>query len=289
MSAPLSSSHFSVQRNNQRGLPHHYVLSPSVESGGHLVSPELIGDLRENVVPAFMLLAGVTDLTQTGFRMVVDITPPVKPTIHLVAGVGVPNLSPQDWRTPQTTSWNPQDEAPFFDSCAEAAGESLEQMKFGLGMLYAGDERDVFGVYDGDPKAKTHFLMLAAQRFGTMVDEEFTAKHWVKFFQNTYKILESLGLTNQPTRYIVNSGAGYQLAPRLHMHVQNSKGSMPRIFPHDYDFEIFPDGTILAPVGSSKHAAVIALIDQRQTIEGFSNEAIAQRKEIDQKILDALK
>jgi|GEM_PF-2111512 len=251
---------------------------------GPLGDPETVKELRGNILPRFMEGGEIEDLTEKGFRVAVDIRPPYpSPEVHLISGNDVSAQNPQDWLSPQT-KWNPEGPAVFFEKCAWSATRGLEiaPEPFGNRMLYAGKEREVFGVMDGDPKSETHFLVLAVPVFGNIVDAGFTAEHMIKFFETAYQICEEMGILDQHIRFVLNTGTGFQVGARVHMHVQSAKEGLPIMFPEDYGFEVAECGVIRAPADSEVHGLVTTLIRARQQIQGFSSHAVEVKKGIDQ-------
>jgi len=277
------SVHFSRRMEQGKGIAYHWILELKGErknplgSGGHLRSREAVTELRDVFLPDFMKRAGLKDLTENGFRLALDIRQPDSPVIHLMAGTSVAPQNPHDWLSKSLERWDPAAPAPFFEKCAEAARKGEETMAFGNQMLYAEGSRGIFGVLDGDPKSETHFLVLAAQTFGTIMDKGFTVNHLNRFFETAFQICQQLGILEQHTRFVINTGTGFQVGPRVHMHVLSAKTGLPSMFPVDYGFEVSGDGMILQPAGSAKHGEVIDVIKARQQIEGFSPAAKAAR------------
>ncbi len=268
--------HWRITLKNKRDLPQ--------GPGGILRSPAAVAELRDEFLPNFMLIAGLNDLTRRGFRMVVESADSVcAPEIHLISGQGVAAQNPQDWLSP-SVPWNPQAPAVFFEKCAEAAASGQAKMAFGNQMLYAGENRDVFGVRDGDPKSDIHFLILAREAFGNFMDQGFTAEHLNQFFETAFRISHTLMFEFDPVRYTANLGTGFQVGPRVHMHVQHAREDLPSLFPQTYGFSVTKQGTVTAPADSPAHKEVVRLIAARQEIKGFSSEAAAQRRAIDQQL-----
>lgn len=280
---PRKSVHFSGRIEHQKGIIYHWILQLKGERknpsgpGGHLRSREAVEELRDIFLTDFMVSAGLKDLTETGFRLALDIQRPDSPVIHLMAGKNVAPQNPHDWLSKSLERWNPAAPAPFFEKCAEAAREGAKTMAFGNQMLYGEGSRDFFGVLDGNPKSETHFLVLAAQTFGNIMDKGFTVDHLNQFFETAFQICQQLGIFDQHTRFVINNGTGFQVGPRVHMHVMSAEKGLPSMFPVDYGFEVSEEGMILQPVGSGKHVEVIDVIKARQQIEGFSPEAKAAR------------
>jgi diadenosine tetraphosphate (Ap4A) HIT family hydrolase len=255
---------------------------------GHIVGPEPIKDLRSEVL-SFSREAGISDLTKSGMRMVIDVANPENPAeVHLFAGEGTPCACFQDWRN-SMGQWNPNTTSPFLEAVDEAAKDRLPVMKFGPLMFYPFEDSEVVGVSDGDPKADVHFVMLATKVFRTMLDPGFNEAYWIKFLEGAYKVLNFLNIEKKHTRFIVNTGNGFQNGPRVHMHVLNSRDEFPSLFPQDYGFLVGNDGKILAPTGSFAHETIIQMIEKRIAIQGFTPEAAEQRKKSDETILSLLK
>lgn len=269
---------------------HHQVFTP--KDAAHprsLVDAGLLRDFKSSVLPAFMEQAGITDLRENGFRMIVNIGDQVKPTeIHLISGENVPAFCPQDWLSLPLT-WDPDAPAPFFELCAEAARAKQPTMKFGNRLFHVDGLEGAFGVTDGDPKVENHLLVLAIERFATMADPAFTVEYWQKFFSCAERIIKTLELENNPTRYIANFGNNFQAGPRVHMHIHNSSSGLLSPFPQDYGFLVGDQGIISAPDNSPKHQQVVDLIKQGLQINGFSTEAKAEKAGIDKKILNLTK
>jgi len=291
---PKGLNHFSAAARATRGTNQHWIITLRRKRGvpqgpgGVLRSPEAAKELRDEFLPHFMTAARLQDLTKQGFRMVVESADSVSaPEIHLISGTRVAAQNPQDWLSP-SVKWDPAAPAVFFEKCAEAAREGNEKMAFGNQMLYSGQDRSVFGVKDGDPKSPTHFLVLASDVFGNFMDHSFTSEHLNSFFETAFQITRTLDLLDRPIRYVANIGTGFQVGPRVHIHVQSAREGFPSMFPHDYGFSVAEKGTIVAPEGSKPHTEVIRLISERQNVEGFSAEAAAQRKEIDQLLVNQL-
>jgi diadenosine tetraphosphate (Ap4A) HIT family hydrolase len=235
-----------------------------------------------------MRAAGIDCLTEQGFRVAVEVRRQnASPEIHLIAGDRASAQNPQDWLTPSTT-WNPSGPAAFFEKCAEAAVAGQERMAFGNQMVYAGGNREIFGVMDGDPKSEIHFLVLATRSFGNFMDADFTVDHMIKFFETAYRICEEMGVLDQHIRLVSNIGTGFQVGARVHMHVQSAREGLPSMFPHDYGFEVGEGGVIRAPEGSEVHGLVTTLIGMRQQIKGFSSHAAEVKQGIDQILLGQL-
>ena len=288
-----TAKHFSVRVERNKGIRSHLVLEliskkirPS-GPGGHLRSREAVTELRDTLLPDFMDWAGLHDLTERGLRIAVDILRSDSPVVHLMAGPKVAAQSPQDWLSP-SVAWNPNAPAVFFEKCAAAAREGAETMAFGAQMLYAGKARDSFGVWDGNPKSETHFLVLANDVFGNMMDRGFTAEHLNKFFETAFQICEQLGILDQHVRFVSNIGTGFQVGPRVHMHVQSDKEGLPSMFPQDYGFKVLEDGTVEALQDSKPHREAVRLIELRKKITGFEADKKEARKIIDQLLLDQL-
>ncbi|MDD5382833.1 MAG: HIT domain-containing protein [Candidatus Margulisbacteria bacterium] len=282
----VDTAYFSGRVEQRLGVKHHLVLDlkGGIEipkgPGGHLRSREAVAELREELLPDFSAQAGIQELTERGLRMSVDIARNSSPVIQLIAGPDVAAQSPQDWLSPSVV-WNPNAPALFFERCAEAAADGADKMAFGNKMLYADKQREFFGVVDGDLKAETHFLVLARAAFGNILDHGFTADHLNRFFETAFQICKQLGILDQQIRFIANTGTGFQVGPRVHMHVLSSRESLPSMFPVDYGFSVVAGGTIVSPEGSAIHDEVIALIGKRQQIKGFTEQAKTERKAID--------
>lgn len=291
-----ADSHFKLVRIDSSCYPYHCILELDQTKidykGGHLQSEAAIIELKDKIIPAFMHWAGITDIRTRGFRIVVEAGPELKQTqVHLIAGnENTPLLSqnPQDWLSPPV-QWNPDVEsAPFFDFCSLAATQGDVLMRFGQKMLYAPDQRTVFGVIDGDPKSETHFLVLASQAFSCILDPGFTIDYLIKFFEVAYALSEQQGINKQTIRLVINTGQGAQAGPRVHLHVQSSSGKLPSMFPVTYGFSITPEGIIQPPSNSGIHIDIIDLIRERLAIKGFSPEAKQARLVLDAQIMHAL-
>jgi len=251
-----------------------------------------LGELRDTIIPDFAKAAGVNlnGLSENGFRFIVDVLPGEHSAIiNLLAGDDAPNPNPQDWTTARPTSWDPTQPVPFFEMSAEAAKAKLQTMKFGNRIFNVDGEDKVFGVVDGDPKADTHFLMLTRHPYATMVAEGFTDDLWLRYFMGAYGILKTLGVENQQYRFVANFGMGFQMSPRVHMHVLSSPQGLPGTFPEEYGFTVGSGGIILAPAGSAVHRMIIELIEERRRMTGFAPEKVSKRKELDNEIADLLK
>jgi len=286
MICEINTAYFSGRVEQSKGIRFHQVLQLKSGSGinegvgGHFGRREAVAELRNKLLPDFMAQAGIQDLTGSGLRMAVEIAQAGSPVVHLMAGPDVPAQNPQDWLSP-SVPWNPHAPAVFFERCVAAAKEGLPKMAFGNQMLYAGANREVFGVVDGDPKAETHFLVLANEVFGNIMDRGFTAEHLNGFFGTAFQLCQQLGIIDQHIRYVANTGTGFQVGPRVHMHVTSAREGLPSMFPVDYGFGVVAGGTIVSPEDSTEHAAAMALIGKRLQIKGFSDEAKAAKKEID--------
>lgn len=255
--------------------------------------------MRRGDIPQFMRTAGIEDFKSSGFRLVVDV-PAFYPsmdtrseqlaTVHMFSGKFTPNLSPQDWMTPKPAVWDPGAEIKFYDLCIEAARRGASNMQFGNTMYYPGGRNvSVFGVSDGDPKAGTHFLMLAEKRSATMADDNFNYGDLYDFFSGAHQILSGLSIADQKTRYAVNFGLGYQAMPRVHMHVMSFAGYMPKILPQDYGFTVSEDGSVTSPEESPIHQQILDIIEKRRDIAGFDDEARQERKTLDLEIMSQLR
>jgi len=292
MSNEVNTTYFSGKQDPCRAIKYHLLLQLKQNQqlqgpGGHLGSRAAVAELRNKILPDFMAQAGIQDLTEKGLRLAVDIPQGEKPIIHLIAGPNVAAQCAQDWLSP-AVPWNPQAPAAFFERCAEAARNGAKRMAFGNQMLYVSDRREVFGVMDGDPKATTHFLILATDVFGNVMDKGFTAEHLNAFFETAFQLCEQFGIINQPVRFIANTGTGFQVGPRVHLHVLSSPEGLPSMFPVDYGFSVAESGIIVSPSGSPAHDRIIDLIKERQQIKGFTEEAKSKRKELDQTIFAQL-
>jgi diadenosine tetraphosphate (Ap4A) HIT family hydrolase len=138
---------------------------------------------------------------------------------------------------------------------------------------------------DGDPKAETHFLVLATETFGNIMDNGFTADHLNNFFEVAYKLCQQLGILGQHVRLVANTGTGFQQSPRVHMHVSSARAGLPSMFPVDYGFSVAENGTVVAPANSSGHQTILELIIQRGKVQGFSPEAKAEKLRIDEQLM----
>jgi diadenosine tetraphosphate (Ap4A) HIT family hydrolase len=277
----INSANFLPRIEQGKGIEHHLVLR------GRLDSRAAVAELRDSLLPDFMAQAGIKALTKTGLRIAVDILPNEPPVVQLMAGDNVPAQNPQDWLS-ASVCWDPTAPAIFFERCTEAARAGLEKMAFGNRMLYAGEQREVFGVVDGDPKLETHFLVLASSVFGNIMDQGFTSAQLNQFFETAFVLCRQLGILNQPIRYVANTGTGFQVGPRVHLHVLSDRRGLPSMFPSDYGFSVGAGGTIISPTESSAHLDIVDLIGQRQQIKGFSPEAKTARQELDARLLDKL-
>lgn len=291
---PKGLNHFSAAAKATRGTNQHWAITLKGQRaipqgpGGILRTPEAAKELRETLLPHYMKTAGIQDLTKQGFRLVVEAASSLSaPEIHLISGTRVAAQNPQDWLSP-SVKWDPKAPAVFFEKCTEAAVLGNETMAFGNRMLYVEGTRNIFGIMDGDPKSETHFLVLASDIFGNFMDNGFTAKHLNRFFETAFQITRTLNLLDQPIRYVANIGTGFQVGPRVHMHVQIAREGFPSMFPHDYGFSVTEKGTIMAPDGTEIRGEVIRLIKTRQEVTGFSAEAAAQRKGIDRLLINQL-
>ncbi len=282
----VNTAHLSGRTEQRIAVRHPLVLTPNTP-GGRFGTWEAVTELRIKLLPDFMAQAGIQDLTERGLRISVDITRNNSPVVQLMAGPDVPAQNPQDWLSP-SVPWNPKSPALFFERCAEAAKAGSDKMAFGNRMLYAGGQRDIFGVVDGDPKLETHFLILAQAEHGNVMDQGFSADHLIRFFEIAYELCRQLGILDQPIRYVANTGTGFQVGPRVHMHVLSAKGKLPSMFPVDYGFNVTTGGTIVSPEGSAPHAEVVDLIGKRLQIKGFYEAAKAERIAVDSLLLNRL-
>jgi diadenosine tetraphosphate (Ap4A) HIT family hydrolase len=291
-----SSPYFYAGVVRGKGITHHFLLERKENAtpgpGGHLGSREAVTELRETWLPAFLEKAGINNLTEKGFRLSVDIGLTRPPVVQLMAGPDVPAQCPQDWRSPSVV-WAPFAPAAFFEQSAEAAkkGAATMPMPFGNRMLYSGERKDYlgtnfFGVVDGDPKAPTHFLVLAAESFGNILN--LSNESLCRFFEAAFALCQRMETRAQPIKYVTNIGTGFQVGPRVHMHVLSSPGKLPSIFPTDYGFQVGKGGTITSPPASPEHDAVIDLIERRKQVKGFSPEAKAERGKIDLELMAKL-
>jgi hypothetical protein len=60
------------------------------------------------------------------------------------------------------------------------------------------------------------------------------------------------------------------------------------MFPVDYGFKVVAGGTIVSPEGSAVHDEVIALIEKRRGIGGFTEKAKMERMALDSLLLKKL-
>ncbi|MFC1511161.1 HIT domain-containing protein [Candidatus Margulisiibacteriota bacterium] len=251
--------------------------------GGHLRSREAVTELRDVAMPDFMAWAGIRELTHKGFRMIVEIGPPGSPlVVQLITGTRVAPQNPQDWLS-AAKEWDPNGPARFFDAAARAARQEFRNMEdpFHNLMFYAGREREVFGVVDGDPKSETHFLVLAAEPFQHVMDPRFTADYLIKYFETAYQICEEMGISGQHIRFVTNVGSGFQEGARVHMHGQSARAGLPSMSPAAYGFGVDTGGVIIAPPNSERHGRVITLIESRK-------EPGADKSRIDRELLAVL-
>ena len=289
----VNTVNFSGRVEQRCGVRHHLALQSKggIEipkgPGGHLGSREAVAELREIILPDFVAQVGIREMTESGLRLSVDITRKGSPLVQLMAGPDVAAQNPQDWMSPSVV-WNPNAPALFFERCAEAAKEGLDRMAFGNKMLYADEQRDVFGVVDGDPKSETHFLVLGRAVFGNIMDQGFTADHLNRFFETAFQLCRQLGILDQQIRFVANTGTGFQVGPRVHMHVISSRESLPSMFPVDYGFKVVAGGTIVSSEGYAVHDEVIALIEKRRGIGGFTEKAKMERMALDLLLLKKL-
>jgi len=285
MSAP---SYFEVRVGNKPGVPYYYIVNPKIRTNLRRLSFGMVEEIRGEILPEFMRSFDL-NADQSGFRLVIESDRRNNSfNCHLMAGEGVPAQNPQDWTTSTRTRWKRRaegDPPSFFDLCAEAASRNAPEMKFGNAMLYPNLTDGVFGVKDGDPKAELHFLVLAGWPCGNMADTGFTSQLWYAFFLSALRILIDHNADNHHIRYIANCGSGFQVGPRVHMHVLASIHPLPSVFPSDYGFEISPDGTIKAPYEGKEQEEIIKLIRQRALIQGFSEKARIERKRLDSDLL----
>jgi len=288
-----TARNFSIRVVKNKDVPKHLVLhlnerkTKPTGPGGHLKRQAAVVELRNKILPDFMAWAELKDLTKTGFRVAIDIEKAEDPVIHLMAGVGVAAQSPQDWLSPPVI-WNPNAPALFFEKSAEAAKNNSENMAFENKMLYSSSNRNIFGVVDGDPKAPTHFLILAQNTFGNIMDKGFTAQDLNKFFETAYNLCQQMGILDQHIRLVANTGTGFQVGPRVHMHILSDKDRLPSMFPVDYGFELYEDGTLFKPKTQVIRMSIMNLINRRLKIEGFSAEANQLRQTIDLRLMRKL-
>lgn len=293
MVSAINTRYFSGRVEQSKGILHHHALQLKNHNirclgpGGHFGSRAAVAELRATILPNFMRQTGIQNLTERGLRIAVDIEKNGLPRVHLMAGPDVAAQNPQDWLT-ASEKWDPTASGLFFEKCAAAAQDGLAKMAFGNSMLYVGEEKDIFGVMDGDPKADIHFLILSASVFGNVMDDNFTADHLSRFVETAHHLCQRLGIINQPIRFVANTGTGFQMGPRIHMHVMSAQAGLPSLFPVDYGFTVGAGGIIAAPPHSQKHNEVISLIEERLGIKGFSPEAAMLRKGIDMLILHKL-
>ncbi|OGC34679.1 hypothetical protein A2311_05555 [candidate division WOR-1 bacterium RIFOXYB2_FULL_48_7] len=275
----MKSHLLDLRSKTSRGYAHHWQFQTTQTGRKPLTNPALLRAIREEVIPEYREAAGIEDLRVSGMRMVVDAPSTEKPvTIHFISGPGVPNFNPQDWLTPASTNWDPTVEGRFFELSAAGAAQGLKTMAFGNPLFVMRDLLPMFGVADGDPKAMTHFLMMATERFGTMADDGFTTDLWVKAFTGTERILWSLKHDFDPVRYVANFGNGFQQGPRVHLHVMAQPIGFGSIFPQDYGYELNNDGTIQA-AADEQLARLYSLIEARK--QAGSKE---EKRQIDQEI-----
>jgi len=282
------SRYFEVKACTSKGIEHHLWARP-LNSVGHIGDIQVIAELREKLVPYYMMEANIHSLVSKGFRLVIDYPSPNKPAeVHLISGKGTGHVSPPDWLTARVDAWDPSARADFYSMCSQAARSRLNKVLSGNRMFYPSDQNDIFAVENGDPKADSHWLMFSIyDHFRTMADPHFTADLWRKYFLGAQAILKSLGIDGRPARYTVNFGLGAM--PRPHLHILSYSGDMLSPFPSDHGFIAQDNGTIVAPKGSDIHAKVIALIKERGNISGSSSEAKAEKKKLDEMIFNYLK
>ncbi|MBI5699638.1 hypothetical protein HZC35_04920 [Candidatus Saganbacteria bacterium] len=238
MSFDVNGSSFSVERNVRRGLRHHYVLKPKVKEPGVLSNLALIGDLKENVLPALRRQHG------QGFRMVVEHPlPQVAPEIHLLAGVGIARVNPQEWRTPVR-----QARYTLYDA-------------IDANILY--QKGGVYGVGALDPKSSIHFYVMTLRPFAHLLEAPLDM--WVELFQGAERIIKTLNHAAQYVRYTVEVGDGFQQFPGAGLQVQGGVNSLPSFLPQDYGFEVNQEGVIEAPDGSQPHQELIITIEKRRS------------------------
>jgi diadenosine tetraphosphate (Ap4A) HIT family hydrolase len=237
----------------------------------HDLAGEPADKLRNIILPGFICQHDLNAETK-GLRLVIGIEP-ASPAlrIDLFAGDGsrgVPAQNPQDWILPTTNPWQrfSPGRISFLDRCAEAALRELPALPSEFGgnqLLFPLGNSAVFAVMDGDPKAPVHFLVLASEPYGNMADDNFTAELWGAFFQAAARVLSEKA-DNCYARLVANFGGGFQVGPRVHLHVMASPEPFPSLFPADYGFIENQDGSISAPAGSQKHEEAIALLQSRK-------------------------
>lgn len=252
-----------------------------------LRNPAYLRNLRNKLLPAFIRLAGIKNISKRGIRMVIDVQPDQGlATIHLMAGPATPNPCPQDWTATRETKWDPK--APnFFQKVAAVAKTAAKTTASGTKLFYPDAENEVFGIESGDPKTDIHFLMLSMQHYDTLADAGFSERSWLKFFDGAYQILRTLGVEGMPARYVANFGMGFQATARLHMHVhvQRSPNVLPSLDPKDYGLEVNDDGSVRAPANASTdHIRLVALINKWKETKGFGAAEIKSRIDINKEL-----
>lgn len=251
-----------------------------------LRNPAFLRNVKNKVLPAFLRLAGIKDISKRGMRMVIDVRPDqCLAMIHLMAGSATPNPCPQDWTVPRETKWDPK--APnFFQKVAAAAKNGEKATASGTKLFYPDADNEVFGIESGDPKTDIHFLMLSMQHYDTLADARMSERLWLKFFEGAYQILRTLEVEGRPTRYVANFGMGFQATARLHMHVhvQKSPNVLPSLDPKDHGLEVNDDGSVRVPANSPDHERLVALIKKWEATKGFGTAQDETRRNINKEL-----
>lgn len=298
-----AASSFSIAEHRPSGYQKHLVLQIAnprsreglATRGGHLGNRMALVELWGEVIPAFMKEADISSVAQAGYRLAVEVPGTDDPIlIHLIAGTrAVPVLSqnPHEWRSAPVV-WNPFLRKPaFFDGCAASAAKGLKRVRspFGNPVYYARGGRSVFGVRDGDPKSPTHFLVLAQQPLSCIEDPGFTADRFIQFFEVAYAICEQMGINRQGVRLVMNTGQGVQAGPRVHMHVQSDPAGLVSMWPNDYGLGITQEAKVSPIKAHPLHAAVIEAMERRPAINARTPEGLAERSQLDIKLVDDLR
>jgi|GEM_PF-6611821 len=223
--------------------------------------------LREQYIPRFMKMAGITDVKERGLRLVIDLNAEGASRMHLFAGEGAPNVNPQDWRVPK-------------DHPSLITHQTL-------------------GVTDH--KTEIHFLSLSSPEINSFMDPCFTPNMWEDMFiaaQATLKaLIKRYDLVPVTVRMISNAGLGFQFLPRAHFYVQAYFDGrlVSELDPVLYGFAVRNNGVIEVNAnGTSKllksdpaqeQAEIIRMIDERGSITGSGPEQKEARIAIDRLLL----
>lgn len=233
--------------------------------------------LREQYIPKFLRDAGIDDVRTRGMRLVVDINEKGPSWVHLFAGTGVPNVNPQDWRTPK----------------------DHQSLRPDQSNVISHESTDVFGFEVRDPKSELHFLMLAMNGTKSFMDPLFTSDLWDQMFFGAEAVLQKLlsgtDLTPAAVRIISNAGFGFQLVPSVSFDVQAYFDNVPALNPSVYGFAIDDNGMVECPAnGNGKPLKydpntplreIIEMIEERKKIVGFGQDEKTARAALDRLIM----